>query len=185
MAINDHYMEILEVVHKCFVQIFNGLETRHAKELDVICEQYHSKPLTFTQEPCVLHWPEAQAILTEKGFTMVDGMDDLNAAQVSKLWTSFVMRRMFTLCATNCLTQHLEYTELALGESVKDKYGQITFCDPPILHYECPTLTTKDSVTHTIWSFAALASALEPSVATSPIWRRRLELKRELKLEMD
>ena len=37
MAINDHYMETLEVV---------TWETRHAKQLDV--EQYHSEPLTVT-----------------------------------------------------------------------------------------------------------------------------------------
>lgn len=83
MAINDHYMETLEVIHECFKHIFNGLETRHAKELAIIREQYHSEPLTFTDEPCVIHWPEAQEILTEKGFDMGDGMGDLNGAMVS------------------------------------------------------------------------------------------------------
>jgi len=94
MTINDHYMETLEVVHKCFVHIFSGLETRHARELDIIREQYDSEPLLFTEEPCVLHWPEAQEILKEKGFDMGDGMGDLSGAQ-----------------------------ELALGEVVKEKYG--------------------------------------------------------------
>ncbi|GFH53452.1 aspartyl-tRNA synthetase [Chaetoceros tenuissimus] len=94
MAINDHYMETLEVVHNCFKHIFEGLETRYAKELAVIREQYHSEPVTFTDEPCVLHWPEAQEILKEKGFDMGDGMGDLNGAM-----------------------------ELALGEAVKEKYG--------------------------------------------------------------
>jgi len=94
MAINDHYMETLEVIHNCFKHIFTGLETRHAKELAVIREQYHSEPVTFTDEPCVIHWPEAQEILTEKGFDMGDGMGDLNGAM-----------------------------ELALGEAIKEKYG--------------------------------------------------------------
>lgn len=94
MAIDDHYMETLEVVHKCFVHIFSGLETRFAKELAVIREQYDSEPLTFTEEPCVLHWSEAQEILKEKGFDMGDGMGDLNGAM-----------------------------ELALGDAVKEKYG--------------------------------------------------------------
>ena len=85
MTINDHYMETLEVVHKCFVHIFTGLETRHAKELDIIREQYDSEPLKFTEEPCVLHWSEAQDILKEKGFDMGDGMNDLSGAQVSQL----------------------------------------------------------------------------------------------------
>ena len=82
MAIKDHYMETLEVIHKCFKHIFNGLESRHAKELAVIRQQYHSEPLTFTDEPCVIHWPEAQEILSEKGFDMGDGMGDLNGAMV-------------------------------------------------------------------------------------------------------
>mmetsp|Transcript_13575 Transcript_13575/g.16472 ORF Transcript_13575/g.16472 Transcript_13575/m.16472 type:complete len:629 (+) Transcript_13575:130-2016(+) len=94
MAITDHYMETLEVIHKCFKHIFNGLETRHAKELSIIREQYHSEPLTFTEEPCVIHWPEAQEILTDKGFDMGDGMGDLNGAM-----------------------------ELALGDAIKEKYG--------------------------------------------------------------
>lgn len=94
MAINDHYMETLEVIHTMFKHIFNGLENRNAKELAVIREQYASEPVTFTDEPCVLHWPEAMDILKEKGFDIGDGMSDLTGAM-----------------------------ELALGESVKEKYG--------------------------------------------------------------
>jgi aspartyl-tRNA synthetase len=94
MAIDDHYMETLEVIHKMFKHIFNGLETRFSKELEVIREQYASEPVTFTDEPCVLHWPEAMEILAEKGFDIGDGMNDLSGAM-----------------------------ELALGEVVKDKYG--------------------------------------------------------------
>jgi aspartyl/asparaginyl-tRNA synthetase len=82
MVIHDHYMETLEVIHKCFKHIFTGLEDRHAKELSIIREQYHSEPLAFTDEPCVIHWPEAQEILTEKGFDMGDGMGDLSGAMV-------------------------------------------------------------------------------------------------------
>jgi len=94
MAISDHYMETLEVVHTMFKHIFNGLETRWAKELEVIREQYDSEPVAFTDEPCVLHWPEAMEILREKGFDMGDELQDLSGAM-----------------------------ELALGESVKEKYG--------------------------------------------------------------
>lgn len=94
MAINDHYMETLEVIHDMFKHIFNGLESRMANELAVIREQYASEPVTFTDEPCVLHWPEAMEILTEKGFDIGDGYGDLSGAM-----------------------------ELALGEVVKEKYG--------------------------------------------------------------
>jgi len=94
MAIKDHYMETLEVVHRMFKYIFTGLESRYAKELAVIRTQYYSEPLKFTEEPCVVHWPEAQEILSKKGFDMGDGKGDLNGAM-----------------------------ELALGEAVKEKYG--------------------------------------------------------------
>ncbi|CAB9510579.1 Aspartate--tRNA ligase, cytoplasmic [Seminavis robusta] len=94
MAINDHYMETLEVIHTMFKHIFNGLESRWAKELAVIREQYASEPVTFTEEPCVLHWPEGIAMLEDAGFDTGDGMSDLTGAM-----------------------------ELALGAAVKEKYG--------------------------------------------------------------
>ena len=106
MAIDDHYMETLEVVHKCFVHIFSGLETRFAKELAVIREQYDSEPLTFTDEPCVLHWSEAQEILKEKGFDMGDGMGDLNGAMVSNISLCAIQKNdtsldLLTFCSMN------------------------------------------------------------------------------------
>jgi len=94
MAIDDHYMETLEVIHSMFKHIFNGLETRWSKELKVIREQYDSEPVAFTEDPCVLHWPEAMEILTKEGFDIGDGMGDLTGAM-----------------------------ELTLGRVVKEKYG--------------------------------------------------------------
>jgi nondiscriminating aspartyl-tRNA synthetase len=98
MAIDDHYMETLEVIHTMFKHIFTGLETKWARELAVIREQYESEPVMFTDEPCVLHWPEAMELLkTEGGMgeeEMGDEMNDLTGAM-----------------------------ELALGKIVKEKYG--------------------------------------------------------------
>ncbi|KAL3922705.1 MAG: hypothetical protein SGILL_002061 [Bacillariaceae sp.] len=94
MAINDHYMETLEVIHEMFKHIFNGLESRLGKELEIIRQQYASEPVTFTEEPCVIHWPEAMDILKDEGFDIGDGKQDLSGAM-----------------------------ELALGKVVKEKYG--------------------------------------------------------------
>ena len=94
MAIEDHYEETLEVIHKMFKHIFQGLETRFAKELAEIRTQYPSEAVAFTDEPCVLHWPEAMEILQEKGFDVGDKKGDLTGAM-----------------------------ELALGEAVKEKHG--------------------------------------------------------------
>jgi aspartyl/asparaginyl-tRNA synthetase len=82
MAIDDHYMETLEVIHNMFRHIFIGLESRLTKELAVIRQQYPSEPCTFTEEPCVLHWPEAMEILKDEGFDIGDGMADLSGAMV-------------------------------------------------------------------------------------------------------
>ena len=94
MAIDDHYMETLEVIHTMFKHIFTGLETRFAQELHVIRQQYFSEPLEFTDAPCVLHWPEAMHILKDEGFAMGDELGDLSGAM-----------------------------ELALGAAVKETYG--------------------------------------------------------------
>ena len=83
MAINDHYMETLEVVHTMFKHIFEGLEIRWARELAAIRTQYDSEPVVFTDEPCVLHWPEAMEILRGEGFDMGDELGDLTGAQVN------------------------------------------------------------------------------------------------------
>lgn len=55
---------------------------RYAKELSIIRQQYASEPVAFTDEPCILHWPEAIAMLRESGMEAED-FDDLNGAQVS------------------------------------------------------------------------------------------------------
>lgn len=92
MAINDHYMETLEVIHNMFRHIFTGLESRLAKELAVIREQYPSQPCTFTEEPCVIHWPEAMEILEKEGFDIGDGMGDLTGAMVRTDLKSYIIR---------------------------------------------------------------------------------------------
>lgn len=93
MAIMDHYIEALEVIHTMFKHIFIGLETRWARELTIIREQYESEPVTFTDKLCIIHWPEAMEILKNEGFDIGDGFNDLTGAM-----------------------------ELALGKFVKKKY---------------------------------------------------------------
>ena len=67
MAITDHYMEVLRVLHTMFKHIFQGLETRHASLLQTVRSQYHSEPVQFTAEPCVVHWEDAICMLREAG----------------------------------------------------------------------------------------------------------------------
>jgi len=93
MAINDHYNEVLQVMHKLFRKIFTGLEERYAAELKVIRTQYASEPVAFTEEPCIIHWGEAMEMLQAAGVE-ADPNGDLSGAD-----------------------------ELKLGELVKEKHG--------------------------------------------------------------
>jgi len=93
MAINEHYTEALEVCHKMFKHIFEGLETRYGKEMDVIRAQYFSEPVEFTEDPCIVHWEDGIKMIEDAGFDVGDGMQDLSGAQ-----------------------------ELALGAAVKEKF---------------------------------------------------------------
>ena len=93
MAISEHYDETLGVLHRMFRHIFSGLETRYAKELAVVREQYPSEPVQFTEQPLVLHWPEAMAMLKQAGVE-ADEQGDLSST-----------------------------VELQLGQLVKEKYS--------------------------------------------------------------
>jgi len=53
------------VLHDLFRHIFNGLESRYATELAVVRQQYPSSPVRFTEEPLVIHWPDAMQMLRD------------------------------------------------------------------------------------------------------------------------
>ena len=74
---------------------------KYAGELAVIRAQYPSTPPRWTDKPCIIHWEEANQLLSECDLLDAEGdpigppgLDDLNTAQ-----------------------------ERALGELVADKYG--------------------------------------------------------------
>lgn len=95
MPIQEHYNEVLAVLHNMFRHIFEGLEVQYAAELKAIRLQYPSEPLTFTHEPLVLHWHEAMKLLKENTETAdIDETADLSG-----------------------------FAELKLGEIVKEKYS--------------------------------------------------------------
>mmetsp|Transcript_1840 Transcript_1840/g.2691 ORF Transcript_1840/g.2691 Transcript_1840/m.2691 type:complete len:552 (-) Transcript_1840:301-1956(-) len=76
MAIHEHYSEVMEVIEKLFGHIFNGLETKFAKELKVIQEQYPFDIPTF--KPLRLTFKEGIEMLQQNGYPEVDPMGDLN-----------------------------------------------------------------------------------------------------------
>lgn len=80
MAFNQHYNEVIDVLHDVFTSIFDGLETRYADELSAIRAQYPSEAPRWTKEPCIVHWEDAMAMLEEAG-EEAPGFDDLNTVQ--------------------------------------------------------------------------------------------------------
>ncbi|CAM9132998.1 unnamed protein product [Chrysoparadoxa australica] len=93
MPIQEHYNEVIRVLHGMFKVMFQGLEERFATDLATIREQYVSEPVAFTEEPCVLHWEEGLELLRAAGHDPGQ-FDDLTGAH-----------------------------ELTLGGLVKEKYG--------------------------------------------------------------
>lgn len=79
MAIQSNYSETLLVLHGLFRHIFEGLESRFAKELAIVRAQYPSEAVRFTDQPLVIHWPEAIQMLRDAGQEVGD-YDDLNTA---------------------------------------------------------------------------------------------------------
>ena len=68
MVFNQHYFEILDVLSDMFIHIFKGLESKFAKELAVVNEQYPFEPFKCL-EPCLkLNFKEGVALLAEHGF---------------------------------------------------------------------------------------------------------------------
>ena len=77
MAFNLHYNEVIGVLHEVFTNMFDGLETRYAVEMATVRAQYPSEKPRWTNEPCIVHWDEAMAMLKGAGVE-VDELGDLN-----------------------------------------------------------------------------------------------------------
>ncbi|KAJ1969963.1 aspartate--tRNA ligase dps1 [Dispira parvispora] len=77
MAFEEHYHEVMELLGKLFVFIFDGLNQRFSKEIETVCRQYPFKPLQYLPETLCLKYPEAVAMLREAGVEIGD-FDDLS-----------------------------------------------------------------------------------------------------------
>lgn len=93
MTLREHYFELLDVLDDMFEFIVNGVNTRYAKELEIVRRQYPSEPLVYKKPALRLTYPEAVALLRENHIEMGD-LEDLSTVN-----------------------------EKALGRIVKEKYG--------------------------------------------------------------
>lgn len=77
MAIHESYHEVLDVLDKLFVYMFQGLNSRCKQELAVVGEQYPFEPLVFLPKTLRLTFAEGIQMLQEAGYD-VDPLGDLN-----------------------------------------------------------------------------------------------------------
>jgi aspartyl/asparaginyl-tRNA synthetase len=92
MTINVHYFEVLDLLGNMLVFIFNGIETRYKRELDVIKQQYPFEDFKCKSPVVKLHFRDGVKMLAEAGIEQA-ALEDLSTE-----------------------------TEKALGRLVKEKY---------------------------------------------------------------
>jgi len=87
MVIDEHYYEVLDLFGQLFNYIFEGLNTRFAKELATINTQHPFEPLTFLKPALRITFAEGIALLREAGVTEEEqgSYDDLSTPVEKKL----------------------------------------------------------------------------------------------------
>ena len=82
MVFHEHYFEVLDLLSEMFVAIFSGLETKYAKELAIVSEQYPFEP--FLCKNVRLSFKEGVKLLAEAGLVQ-DPLQDLNTENEKQL----------------------------------------------------------------------------------------------------
>ncbi|CAK4080821.1 unnamed protein product [Aphanomyces euteiches] len=93
MTIKEHYSECLDVFSELFIYVFDNLNSRFKRELEIINKQHPFEPLKYLNPTLVLKFDEAVRMLNEAGIDQ-DPLEDLSTPN-----------------------------EKALGALVKEKYG--------------------------------------------------------------
>ncbi|XP_071926683.1 aspartate--tRNA ligase 2, cytoplasmic-like isoform X2 [Coffea arabica] len=84
MEIKEHYSEVMDVVDRLFVSMFDSINQNCKKELDAIGRQYPFEPLKYLPKTLRLTFEEGIQILKEAGVE-VDPLGDLNTETERKL----------------------------------------------------------------------------------------------------
>ena len=84
MEIKEHYFEVLDILGELFYHIFNGLNKKYAKEIEIVNNQYPFEPLVLTPEVLKLSWKEGVQLLSENGFKQ-DINEDLDTENEKSL----------------------------------------------------------------------------------------------------
>ncbi|CAN4105558.1 unnamed protein product [Withania somnifera] len=84
MEIKEHYSEVMDIVDRLFVAMFDSLNEKCKKELEAIGRQYPFEPLNYLRKTLRLTFAEGVQMLKEAGVE-VDPLGDLNTESERKL----------------------------------------------------------------------------------------------------
>lgn len=84
MTINEHYFEVLDVFSELFIYIFDGLNERFKKEIEVVRAQHPFADLQYSRPALRITYAEGLALLKAEGVEVTFG-DDLSTPQEKAL----------------------------------------------------------------------------------------------------
>ncbi|KAH7573931.1 hypothetical protein ACOSP7_007876 [Xanthoceras sorbifolium] len=84
MEINKHYSEVMDIVGRLFVTIFDKLNEKCKKDLEAVRKQYPFEPLKYKTETLRLPFEEGIQMLKDAGVE-IDPLGDLNTEAERKL----------------------------------------------------------------------------------------------------
>ena len=84
MVFKEHYFEILDLLADLFVHIFQGLEQRFGRELDIVRQQYNFEPFKCKTPVVRLNFKEAVQLLKDAGLDQPP-LEDLTTLNEQKL----------------------------------------------------------------------------------------------------
>ncbi|KAL7258233.1 hypothetical protein ACSBR1_004367 [Camellia fascicularis] len=84
MEIKEHYSEVMDIVDRLFVAMFDSLNEKCQKELEAIGKQYPFEPLKYLRKTLRLTFQEGVQMLKEAGVE-IDPLGDLNTESERKL----------------------------------------------------------------------------------------------------
>ncbi|KAL7202814.1 hypothetical protein ACSBR1_034309 [Camellia fascicularis] len=84
MEIKEHYSEVMDIVDRLFVAMFDSLNEKCQKEFEAIGKQYPFEPLKYLRKTLRLTFQEGVQMLKEAGVE-IDPLGDLNTESERKL----------------------------------------------------------------------------------------------------
>lgn len=79
MTIEESYEEVVDILDGMLLYIFTGIQTKFAREIEIISRQLPSEPFVWLEKTLRLKWGDAIALLRENGVQIGD-FEDLACA---------------------------------------------------------------------------------------------------------